>query len=371
MAKPRILGIYLPQFHPIPENDEWWGKGFTEWTNVGKAKPLFKGHDQPRVPTELGYYDLRIKEVREQQARMARESGVEGFLYWHYWFGNGKTLMAEIFNDVVESGSPDFPFCIGWANHSWYAKSWNGTEVSSKKLLIEQTYPGEEDARMYFESLLPAFKDKRYVKVNGKPVMFVFAPKDIPDTYIRWFEKWSKEEGFNGMYFIANVSRNIDPKELYLDRGFSAVTYERFLGGLNKKGEVKGGIWGARLTKVMRKVRGILCHRPPYMMEYRDAAECFCTDKERERDVIPMIMPQWDHTPRSGWTGTLLVNAKPEYFKEVVKEAIDCVKGKPEDEGIILLKSWNEWGEGNYIEPDMTNGRGFLDAMKEAIEESR
>lgn len=370
MAKPRILAIYLPQFHPLPENDEWWGKGFTEWTNVGKAKPLFHGHDQPRVPTELGYYDLRLKEVREQQAQMAKESGVEGFLYWHYWFGNGKTLMADIFNDVVKSGKPDFPICIGWANHSWYAKSWNGSEVTSKKLLIEQTYPGEQDARMFFDSLLPAFKDNRYIKVNGKPVMFIFNPNEVPDLYLNLFEKWAKEEGFPGMYFIANVARNIDPKEQYLSRGFNAVAYERFLGGLRKDGTIKGGIWGSRFIKLCRKIKGAILHRPPFMVDYRTAAQSFCTDRERERDVIPMIMPQWDHTPRSGWTGTLLVNAKPEYFKEVVAEAIDCVKNKPEGEGIILLKSWNEWGEGNYIEPDLTNGRRFLNAMKEALEES-
>ena len=154
--KARVLALYLPQFHPIPENDEWWGKGFTEWTNVGKAKPLFPGHYQPRVPAELGYYDLRVPETREAQAQMAREAGVEGFVYWHYWFGNGKRLLERPFNEVLASGKPDFPFALAWANESW-----SGTlhGLIKGKMLIEQTY-SEEDYIAHFNALLPAFKDK-------------------------------------------------------------------------------------------------------------------------------------------------------------------------------------------------------------------
>ena len=153
----RVIAFYLPQYHPIPENDEWWGKGFTEWTNVGKAKPLFKGHYQPRVPADLGYYDLRLPIVREQQAEMAREAGVEGFCYWHYWFGNGKTLLAEIFDDVLKSGKPDFPFCLGWANHTWTRRNWNGAGKHKNEDLLLQTYPGEHDHIQHFYNVLPAF----------------------------------------------------------------------------------------------------------------------------------------------------------------------------------------------------------------------
>jgi lipopolysaccharide biosynthesis protein len=155
----RILATYLPQFHPIPENDAWWGKGFTEWTNVGKAKPLFRGHYQPRVPADLGYYDLRLPEVRQQQADMAREYGVEGFCYWHYWFGKGKQLLERPFNEVLTSGKPDFPFCLSWANHSWQDKQFS--KEGTNRMLIEQQYPGEEDHMNHFHTLLPAFKDKR------------------------------------------------------------------------------------------------------------------------------------------------------------------------------------------------------------------
>ena len=163
--------MYLPQYHPFKENDQWWGKGFTEWTNVGKAKPLFRGHYQPRVPADLGYYDLRLPIIREEQAELAREAGVEGFMYWHYWFGNGKRLIPEVFDEVLESGSPSLPFCLGWANHSWFSKNWNADGSISKKLLMEQTYPGIEDEKMHFAFLLKAFKDKRYIKVDDKPLL--------------------------------------------------------------------------------------------------------------------------------------------------------------------------------------------------------
>ena len=189
MTKPRIIAFYLPQYHSFPENDEWWGKGFTEWTNVGKAKSLFKGHDQPRVPTELGYYDLTMPKIREEQARLAREAGIEGFMYWHYWFGGGRTLLTEIIKEVQESGKPDFPFCIGWANHSWYAKNWNPDGTTFNRLLMEQTYPGIDDAKAYFDSLLPLFRDKRYITVDGSPLLLIYDPESVPEEYMHLFRK--------------------------------------------------------------------------------------------------------------------------------------------------------------------------------------
>ena len=366
---PRIIAFYLPQFHPFKENDEWWGKGFTEWTNVAKAKPLFKGHNQPRVPTELGYYDLRLPIVREQQAEMAREAGVEAFCYWHYWFGNGKRLIADIFDEVLYSGKPDFPFCLGWANHSWYAKNWNADGTTTNKLLIEQTYPGIEDEKMHFAFLLKAFKDKRYTKVNGCPLFYIFDPTSLPKEYLDNFRKWSKEEGFPDLYIVANISGALNVKTNFLSQGYDAVSYQRLAGMTTNKILLKYGDLGNKISYHLRQFRGKMLHRPPFMTDYKKFMPYLITDKERERQVIPTIVPQWDHTPRSGWNGSLFVNTSPELFYEHAKQAFDAIKNKPEEEQIVFLKSWNEWGEGNFMEPDLTFGRGFIEALRKAIDE--
>lgn len=172
--KPKIIALYLPQYYPFKENNEWWGTGFTEWTNVGKAKPLFKGHYQPRVPADLGYYDLRLPCIREQQAQLAKEAGVYGFCYWHYWFGNGRRLMNLVFDEVLSTGKPDFPFCLGWANHSWYAKNWNISDTKGKdRLLIEQEFLGVDDFRMHYEYVRKAFRDSRYIYQDDMPVFMI------------------------------------------------------------------------------------------------------------------------------------------------------------------------------------------------------
>ncbi|MBQ4029820.1 MAG: glycoside hydrolase family 99-like domain-containing protein, partial [Prevotella sp.] len=172
--KARVIAYYLPQFHPIPENDKYWGKGFTEWTNVAKARPLFRGHYQPRIPADLGFYDLRMPEVREAQAELAREAGIEGFCYWHYWFGHGKRLLERPFNEVVASGKPDFPFCLAWANHDWTTKTWE--KGVKDGMIAEQLYLGKEDYRLHFNTLLPAFKDHRYIRIDGKPLFVIYDP---------------------------------------------------------------------------------------------------------------------------------------------------------------------------------------------------
>ena len=181
--KAHVIAFYLPQYHPVPENDEWWGKGFTEWTNVAKAKPMFYGHYQPIIPADLRFYDLRLPEVREEQARLAKEAGIDAFCYWHYWFGNGKQLLERPFNEVVASGKPDFPFCLAWANHSWMKKNWNNAiSRFCQDLLIEQEYPGIEDIKAHFYAILPALKDPRYYRIDGKLAFLIYAPTDIPDT---------------------------------------------------------------------------------------------------------------------------------------------------------------------------------------------
>ena len=364
--KPRIIAFYLPQYHPFPENDEWWGKGFTEWTNVGKAKPLFKGHNQPRVPTDLGYYDLRLPIIREQQAQMACEAGVTAFCYWHYWFGNGKRLIPEVFDEVLESGRPDFPFCLGWANHSWYAKNWNSDGSTSKKILMEQTYPGLEDEKMHFSYLLRAFKDTRYVKIEGKPLLYIFAPQDLPLEYVNDFRKWTREAGFSDLYLVANIGTPNYCKEDALRDGYDAVSFQRLATKLHEGDSFTDKII-RQIQLRYEKVCGYLLHRPPFCVDYSKNYHSLIRKGDEAEDVIPALLPQWDHTPRSGWNGSLLVNATPEYFYKHVKEALSVIKNKRTP--ILFLKSWNEWGEGNMMEPDLTYGRGFIEALRKAVDE--
>lgn len=363
----KVLAYYLPQYYPTKENDQWWGKGFTEWTNVGKAEKLWKGHYQPKVPADLGYYDLRLPIVREQQAALAREAGVSGFLYWHYWFGNGKRLLSEVFQEVLDSGKPDFPFALAWANHPWYKKSW-ASDTNSDELLLAQTYPGIEDARMHFEFLLKAFHDPRYIKIDDKPFLLIFHPKKLPAMYIENFHKWTIEAGFKGLYLVANV---IDPSETFQDYkklGYEAVTYNnisnyqmRFFYEMNP---IK------RFTvRVYRRLREQLTGKPHLATDYGKHCKEFITARDREEGVLPEIFPNWDHSPRSGRKcGPIFYNCEPKYFYEHVKTAVDAVKDKPLEQRILILKSWNEWGEGNYMEPDLRYHHGYIDALRRALD---
>ncbi len=365
---PKVIALYLPQYYPTPENDEWWGKGFTEWTNVGKAKPLFKGHDQPRVPTDLGYYDLRLSEVREQQAELAREAGVTAFCYWHYWFGNGKRMLSRVFDEVLESGKPDFPFCLGWANHSWYAKRWN-KDTSEDKRLIEQTYPGLEDARLHFDFLLKAFRDKRYVKIDGKPFFLIFDINTLPKEYLDNFRQWAKEAGYPDLYIVANVYDILKPKDEYLYMGYDAVVYNRVT-ALWYEEYSSMNIIQKIYVRIARVVRQWINKRPRGATDYGKAYKKLITDNELQREVIPELVPQWDHSPRSGnKASTIYYNSSPQFFYEHACAALEAIKNKPEEEQIIILKSWNEWGEGNYIEPDLSNGKGFIQALRKAVNE--
>ncbi|AEE16255.1 glycosyltransferase WbsX family protein [Treponema brennaborense] len=360
ISKPRILAFYLPQYHPISENNQWWGTGFTEWTNVGKARPLFPGHKQPKVPTELGYYDLRVPEVRELQAQMAKDAGVEGFCYWHYWFGEGKQLLEKPLQQIISSGKPDFPFCLGWANESWYAKVWS-KDKSKDKLLIEQKYCGLEDYKEHFETILPILKDKRYVKVNGKLLFLIYKPDDFADcpTFINYWQELAKAEGLQGFHFIASAKRNTNDFEKYLKSGFDAVFTDRMWLGAK----------ALRRDKPLSLVKVLLFKflKIPRLVNYKEIVKYAVSEKDKRNDFYPGIVCTWDHTPRSGRNGMVFINFSLKLFKEHICTVLELVKNKPEQEQIVFLKSWNEWGEGNFMEPDIEYGKGKVDTLKEAI----
>ena len=206
MKKARVIAFYLPQFHPIPENDENWGKGFTEWTNVANAKPLWKNHHQPRIPADLGFYDLRLQETRIAQADMARSAGVEGFMYWHYWFGNGRMLLEKPAEWVLKEKQPDFPICFGWANHEWSTGTWTKNhQKKEKKMIAEMLYPGTEDNKMHFDYCLTFFKDERYITVDDKPLFVIYDPlnfKNLDNFIVEW-QEYAVQNGLKGIYFVA------------------------------------------------------------------------------------------------------------------------------------------------------------------------
>lgn len=354
----RVIAFYLPQFHPILENDKWWGKGFTEWTNVAKARSLFRGHYQPRIPADLGFYDLRLSDVREAQAQMAYEAGVEGFCYWHYWFGNEKRLLERPFDEVLNSGKPDFPFCFGWANHSWYNKTW---DLKGKDtLLIEQKYLGTEDyTKHFYDVLLPAFKDHRYILVDGKPLFVIFQPLDSPEieVIISTWRKLAIDNGLGGIYFVGKCSG--ENKSEVLKIGFDAVYRQQILNIHIRQSVLKKML-------LFAKVKIFNC---PRIYSYKEAIKYMYDEEDLKEDTIPTIVPNFDHTPRSGVRGYVFVDSSPELFFSQVKKAYSLVKDKPKDHQFLFLQSWNEWGEGNYMEPDLKFKDGYLKALKSALKE--
>ncbi len=359
MSKARIIAFYLPQYHPTPHNDEWWGKGFTEWTNVGKAKALFRGHQQPKVPTELGYYDLRLPESRAAQAQMAREAGVEGFCYYHYWFGNGHEELDYPFKEVVRLGEPDFPFCLCWANESWHRKFWNIDGSIIKKPLAEQVYDDPAGNEAHFYTLLNAFKDKRYIRVNGKLLFAIYKPllfEHLEEFMFQW-NSLAKKEGLEGFYFVGQTYDTPDIESI-LAKGMDACNIIRLWDCFPKHGKV---IRKAQL--LWRKIS-----RRPRIIPYHRVITKLVTNQEKDIRVIPTIIPNWDHTPRSGKGGTVIIGSTPELFANHVKEVLNVVKEKPEQERLVFLKSWNEWGEGNYMEPDILWGRQYVDTLKQVVE---
>lgn len=359
-GKAKILAYYLPQFHPTEFNDKWYGKGFTEWTNVGKAKPLFRGHYQPKVPTDLGYYDLRVPEIAEQQAQLAKDAGVFGFAYWHYWFGNGRKLLNYVPERMVETGKPDFPFCYAWANESWYKKLWD-KNAGNDTLIMEQLYPGEEDIKKHFYYCLPAFKDERYIRVNGKPLFFIYKPLLHPDVR-NFMDIWNQlaiDEGLSDGFCFMAQAHTMSDYEKIKPLGFDFVSFS-FSARLHiDKGvmhAVNGLKW--RINRLLGKMDNVQDYN--YV-----ATHMWKPEYDLNEDIVPELIPHWDHSARSGKRGIVFVNDSPEMWAKMIEIALDGIKTKKNK--IIMLKSWNEWAEGNYMEPDIMYGRQYIDVLGKLV----
>lgn len=355
--KVRAVAIYLPQFHPTSENDNWWGNGFTEWTNVTKAQPLFKGHYQPRLPTDMGFYDLRAIETIEEQAKLAAENGIYGFSFYHYWF-HGKRLLHEPVDLILKSKKPDFPFLLFWANESW-SRRWLGEE---RDVLIKQEY-SEEDDRKHIEWLCDeVFSDKRYIKVNEKPVFVIYRPNDLPDCgkTLAMFRKIALDKGYKGLYLVGNNSHSVKNLE-HFD---ITLNFEPQLGLLKKAFEDKWSYKRMLDNYSKFKIRsGTL-----KVYDYSEVKQLM-----RKRKVpykfLPCPFVGWDNTARRGNKGIIIVNEDAKSFEDSLRWSKEIVNEYPEEERLIFINAWNEWAEGNHLEPCIKNGSKFLNSVKKVFKD--
>ncbi len=341
---PKALAFYLPQFHPIPENDEWWGRGFTEWTNVTRARPLYPGHYQPHVPSELGYYDLRVPEVRQAQADLAAAYGIHGFVYYHYWF-NGKRLLERPFEEVLASGSPDFPFALCWANEEW-TRNW---DAQTGTVLMPQDF-GDEDDLAHIRYLATAFEDPRYIRIDGRPLMLVYRPQKLPDpkrTFAIWREE-AKKLGIPDLYLCYVESWGPPPggpQAFGMDAsvGFMPVTGDQIFTPVD-------GTRGHRVIDYPSSVEKQLRRPPP-------------TGYRR----FPSVMVGWDNTARRPYGATIFEGATPEVYERWLRRTVRSVADVPEEENYLFIVAWNEWAEGNHLEPDQQYGRAWLEATRAVL----
>lgn len=348
----RVIAYYLPQFHPIPENDAWWGKGFTEWTNVTKTQPLFRGHEQPKLPSDLGFYDLRVPEVREQQAELARQYGVEGFCYWHYWF-KGRRLLNRPLDEVVASGRPDFPFCIGWANESW-TRHWTGEE---KEVLLQQTYSPEDDLE-HARWLARLFADPRYIRVDGRPLFILYRAALLPDSQRTTdvIRAESVRLGLPEPFIVGRDTFNAraDMRKFGCDISEFAAPA---LGALPRIND------GFNIKDLVRNIRLGVGARNLKVYDYEES----CRLMEQWRPAHPhfrCFFAGWDNTPRRGRKAIILVNATPDAFARGVRIVLDSMRNEPANRRILFINAWNEWAEGMVLEPSQRYGHGFLRALQ-------
>lgn len=349
----RLIAFYLPQFHPIPENDEWWGRGFTEWNNVVKARPLFKGHYQPHIPRELGFYDLRVPETRIAQAEMAQSYGIDGFCYWHYWF-NGKQLLEKPFTEISKSRKPDFPFCLAWANESW-SRGWIGEE---KDILIKQTYSTIDDIN-HIRWLMQAFLDLRYIKIYKRPLFLIYRPRDLlePKKTTDLFREKCIKSGVPEPYLVGIDAHciNYDCRQLGFD---GTLKFEPQLGLLPDFNSEK-----VRFSKLIRNARRGIINARLRIYDYSDARSLMDAQKP-DFPYYPSICVGWDNTPRRNGKAVIFVNSTADRFGEGLLKIIKSVQCKPYEERLVFINAWNEWAEGNHLEPDMKNGLAYLEKLK-------
>ncbi len=337
----RLIAFYLPQFHPIPENDKWWGKGFTEWTNATQAEPLFDGHYQPHLPADLGFYDLRVSEVRHEQIALARQHGVDGFCYHYYWF-SGTRILNRPLDAMMNDPLSDMPFCLCWANENW-TRRWDGVDDD---VLIGQQYLPDDDLN-FIRSMVPFFRDSRYIKLHGAPFLIVYQPQDLPDPpkSVRIWREHCASVGIGDIHLCAALTNESEDYSLFgFDSGVQFPPHNQNCGGVNEE---------------------IDFHTPFHgkVVEYEDLAQAYLDRRYPHSNVFRTVVPMWDQTPRVGSRAFITLNGTPANYEFWLAESLRRTRHDfPAEERFVFINAWNEWAEGCHIEPDRRFGRGFLEA---------
>ena len=346
-AEPRAIAFYLPQFHPIPENDRWWGKGFTEWTNVTRARPNFIGHDQPRLPSDFGFYDLRRPETLEEQADVAREHGIYGFCYHYYWFA-GKRLLERPVETMRASGRPAFPYCVCWANENW-TRRWDGTDDD---VLIAQR-PSRADDERFIRDLLPHLRDSRYIRVDGRAVIIVYRVGMMPEPKAT-AEIWRsvcRNQGVGELYLCAAKTYDTgDPADYGFDALVEFPPHNTRVLTVNLRLDITNPDFRGSIYDYREFVQEVLDRQdPPYV-------------------IHPTVMPGWDNTARRPNLANVFIHATPELYEVWLREtAARVIARRRPDERLVFINAWNEWAEAAYLEPDRRYGRQYLHATRRAL----
>jgi lipopolysaccharide biosynthesis protein len=344
----KAVAFYLPQFHPFRENSAWWGEGFTEWTNVSKAKPQYVGHLQPRLPGELGFYDLRLPDVMHKQIALARHYGLDGFCFHHYWF-NGRQLMDLPVRNFLADPTLDINFCLCWANENW-SRRWDGSESD---ILIAQNHTPEDDIA-FLDNISAALEDRRYIKVDGKPLLIVYRVSLLPnaaETAARWRAR-ARERGLPGLYLVAARTFDmVDPQF----HGFDAA--------------VEFPPHRVRTQRVRDEIEIVNPKFTGRVFDYKDLADKYCRMEEEGSTSFKTVAPGWDNEARKPGAGQIYHGATPAIYAIWLRSAAAATMRRRPEERLLFINAWNEWAEGAYLEPDRTYGHGYLNATATVLRE--
>lgn len=344
-SQPRLIAFYLTQFHPIPQNDAWWGKGFTEWTNVTKATPLFEGHYQPHLPTDFGFYDLRLRETRRDQIRVAKQYGIDGFCYHYYWF-SGERILDRPLDDMLADPESDIPFCLCWANENW-TRRWDAAE---HEILMTQKYLPDDDLN-FIKSLLPFFRDSRYIRLDGAPILIVYRPQHLPDTRktAALWRDYCASVGIGKIHLCAALTHgNGDYAKFGFDSGVEFPPHNLTTTSVNQR------------IRFYQPFRG-------RVVQYAEVAQSYLDRRYTNSNVFRGVFPSWDNTARTHNRALIVINGTPENYEYWLSESLRRThEDFPGNQRLLFINAWNEWAEGCHLEPDRKYQRGFLEATLRA-----